>query len=440
MSLRLFSKDTFVEAKKNVFTPSKAITSPEHLFGRSKQLDQIARAFASDGKQVFIYGERGVGKTSLAKTAAYLHQSSDADPVIVSCESGSSFGQIVADIATNCLPPADIITTRSASAKRLVAGVKGLSLELAQEIEKGAIPEISNINRAITVLKYIASMHSHAPVVIVDEFDRIESTQTKASFAEFIKQISDQDLPIRFIFCGIAKDVESLIGQHFSAGRYMAPVELGPLPADALWEIFNQAERVFGIEIDKELKIRASRIADGYPYFMHLIGDCLLWNMFQEEPALDAATPELFERSVQQAVEDAEPMLRDCYDAATKKYANEDYHEVLWAVSAVRVFPKKWTEIFEKYYLEIVRRFRQDNSLTAEQFYSRIYKLTKDTHGEILRTNENGWYSFRENVVRSYVRLRAVEAGVNLDVDLPGPLSTSGGSGAPLPTINLPRR
>lgn len=439
MSLRLFSYEAFIEAKKKVFTPSKAVTSPENLHGRSRQLDQITRAFSSDGKQVFIYGERGVGKTSVAKTAAYMHQSADADPVIVSCESGSTFSQLIEDLALSCLPVADIVTTRTSSAKRLVAGVKGLSLELAQQIEKGSIPEITNINRAISVLKYIALMHSKAPVVIIDEFDRIESTQTKASFAEFIKQISDQDLPMRFIFCGIAKDVESLIGQHFSAGRYMAPVELGPLPADALWEIFNQAENAFGVQIDKELKIRASRIADGYPYFMHLIGDSLLWNMFQENPSSDVASPELFERSVQQAVEDAEPMLRDCYDAATKKYANEDYHEVLWSVSAVRVFPKKWTEIYEKYYKGIVRVGRPDGMLTAEQFYSRLNKLTKKSHGEILKTNENGWYAFRENVVRSYVRLRAVEAKIELDVDLPGPLSHEGGSGAPLPSATVPR-
>jgi hypothetical protein len=422
MSLRLLSHEAFVEAKRTVFFPSKAITSPEHLFGRSKQLDQISRAFASDGKQVFIYGERGVGKTSLAKTAAIIHQSSDNEPAIVSCEGSSTFSQIMEDVAVACLPP-DSLMRKLSTSKALNIGVKGLSLEMAQQIENGSVPPVTNINRAIAILKYIAQMHSRQPVVIIDEFDRIEEPSQKRSFAEFIKQISDQDLPIKFIFCGISKDIESLIGQHFSAGRYMAPVELGPLPHDALWQIFDHAEHVFGIEIDRELKIRAGRIADGYPYFMHLIGDCLVWNMYAEQPKADVATPELFERSVQQAVEDAEPMLRDCYDTATKKYVNEDYHEILWAVSAVRVFPKKWDEIYERYYRDGILALQSDRVLPKDQFYKRILKLTKPSHGEILRTNETGWYAFRENVVRSYVRLRAVEAGVELDVDLPGPLA-----------------
>jgi energy-coupling factor transporter ATP-binding protein EcfA2 len=425
MSLRLFSKTSFIEAKKQVFFPSKAISSPEHLFGRGKQLDQISRAFASEGKQVFIYGERGVGKTSLAKTAAYIHQSADNHPVIIGCEATSTFQQIMEDIALGCLPPHLVMAQKSVSTRRNSAGFTGLSSEMTEQIERGSIPSLSNINRAVSVLKYISSLHSKEPVVIIDEFDRIECAAAKKSFAEFIKQISDQDLNIKFIFCGIAKDIESLIGQHFSAGRYMAPVELGPLQADALWEIFDRAEEVFGIEIDRELKIRASRIADGYPYFMHLIGDCMLWNMFQDEGQPDVATPAIFEKSVQQAVEDAEPMLRECYDAATKKYANEDYHEVLWAVSSVRVFPKKWREIFDKYYVEIIKPYSPEDRLSAEAFYSRLLNLTKESHGEILKTNENGWYAFRENVVRSYVRLRAVEAGIDLEVDLPGPLSSS---------------
>lgn len=51
-------------------TPSDSIKTPERLFGREKTLQTIDRAFASPGRQIFIFGDRGVGKTSLALTAA----------------------------------------------------------------------------------------------------------------------------------------------------------------------------------------------------------------------------------------------------------------------------------------------------------------------------------------------------------------------------------
>lgn len=43
-------------------TPSDSIKTPERLFGREKTLRTIDRAFASPGRQIFIYGDRGVGK------------------------------------------------------------------------------------------------------------------------------------------------------------------------------------------------------------------------------------------------------------------------------------------------------------------------------------------------------------------------------------------
>ena len=420
MSLRLFSEDTFIESKAKVFFPSKAITSPENLVGRVAQLDKIKRAFSNDGKQVFIYGERGVGKTSLAKTAAFLYQSCDNEPILVACSPDSKFSDIMRDIVRGCLPDNEAMRKVTNSEHRNL-GVKGLSHQAVKTIEQGDVPEITNVNEAIKLLKFAGQLHSDKPVVIVDEFDRIGDNQERGKFADFLKQISDQELEIRFIFCGISKDIDGLIGEHFSAGRYISPVELGPLPPDALWQIFERAEEVFGVTIDKEIKIRAGIIADGYPYFMHLIGDSLLWNMFQER--CDIATAPVFDNSIGQAVDEAEPMLKQHYDNATQKYESVDYREVLWSVAAPKVFPKKWKEIYDEYYKKMVSRTESGPKLSPDNYYKRLLNLTKPSHGEILHTNENGWYQFRENVVRSYVRLRAAEAGVDLGPDLPGPLS-----------------
>ena len=57
-------------------TPSDSIKTPDRLYGREKMLQTIDRAISSPGRQIFIYGDRGVGKTSLAMTSAYLHTAS----------------------------------------------------------------------------------------------------------------------------------------------------------------------------------------------------------------------------------------------------------------------------------------------------------------------------------------------------------------------------
>lgn len=232
-----------------------------------------------------------------------------------------------------------------------------------------------------------------------------------------MKQASDQELDIKFIFCGIAQDIESLIGSHLSAGRYIAPIELGRLRLNELWEIIQSPCDELGIEIDKEYLIRAGQIADGYPYFMHLLGHCLFWSLNNAQFETATVRFENFEEAVRESVTDAEPILKDAYDKATKKY-DKIYEEVLWAASAGSHLERKWQDTYEIYQADVISIPPARPSIGKDTFYKRMLALTKPEFGEILQTNKNGWYRFSENVVRSYVRLRATESGMSLAPDM----------------------
>jgi AAA ATPase-like protein len=72
--------------------------------GREKTLTTIDRAFSSPGRQVFIYGDRGVGKTSLAQTAANLHTGVENLPIYVMCGRTNNFGQMIQAIGNAIVP------------------------------------------------------------------------------------------------------------------------------------------------------------------------------------------------------------------------------------------------------------------------------------------------------------------------------------------------
>src|SRR5690349_21737323 len=71
MAIKRLDQERFVQILQQHLRPSSPIESFEHLYGREKQLEQIKQAMFSPGRHVFIYGDRGVGKTSLARTAAF---------------------------------------------------------------------------------------------------------------------------------------------------------------------------------------------------------------------------------------------------------------------------------------------------------------------------------------------------------------------------------
>lgn len=92
-------KYEFGKHLNRALSPSSPISSIEYLYGRQKELTQIERALMSKGRNIFIFGERGVGKTSLAKTAANQYQSSDREFIDVSCAPDTSIKNLVSNIA-----------------------------------------------------------------------------------------------------------------------------------------------------------------------------------------------------------------------------------------------------------------------------------------------------------------------------------------------------
>ena len=77
MAIKGISRDEFIRLLPQLLTPTTPIRSAEFLRGRDKILEDIRRAFIQPGRHVFIHGDRGVGKTSLAQTAAIEHQSAN---------------------------------------------------------------------------------------------------------------------------------------------------------------------------------------------------------------------------------------------------------------------------------------------------------------------------------------------------------------------------
>lgn len=51
----------------NVFTPNNPISEAARFAGRSRQLEEVADALLTRGADLIIFGERGSGKSSLAR-------------------------------------------------------------------------------------------------------------------------------------------------------------------------------------------------------------------------------------------------------------------------------------------------------------------------------------------------------------------------------------
>lgn len=413
MAIRDMSEPEFVEILQNYLTPSSPIQRLQALRGRQEQVTQITRAFHSPGRHVFVHGDRGVGKSSLALSVGNYLCAEGERPIQLACN-GETFYSIMRNLGGQLLSTSP--TKGGLQSGAVGVSGYGFSAKVEAQLAAKEVPELHTLNDVVSLIRYCVERGHGERVVIFDEFDALGGDTERALFADFIKQVGDQSVPIKMFFTGIGQSLEELLAAHHSCYRYLASVSLSPLNWDGRLAIIGAAAEALGIEVDMSTQYRIGSISDGFPHYIHLICEKLFWVVFDDPNVISAVTPEHYKSAINEAVQDIEPFLRELYETATRKY-NNDYQEVLWAVADHHEFSRRSTDIFASY-TDIMKQ-RGGSSVDRTKFNNRMNALKRASHGEILVGTRQGWYELREPILRGYIRLRAEREGVSLAQEHP---------------------
>ena len=413
MAIVGFSKHQFGQRLNEVLFASQPIQTIEHLYGREKELDRIEKALFAAGRHIFIYGDRGVGKSSLAATAANQYQSVDASYIDIGCSPDATLRSVVANIAYQAID-----ASRLKKEKRnlsVQADLRYLKASLASETSSANLhEEIVSLADAVEVLREAASLHSDKPIVVLDEFDRIRSPEERNAFADLIKQMGDKKVPLKMIFTGVASSLDSLLGAHQSAIRQLEGIELHKLSWDARWDIVIKAADTFGLAVDREIYIRIAAVCDGYPYYAHFITEKILWCVFDDPREVSHVGWDHYHAGLRIAIDGISAELKRPYQEAVNRRST-DYEEVLWATADSEYLQRFMKQMYASY--EYIMRQRKNGvALTYDKFSARIRKLRDIKFGGILINDLNnpGLYTYREKMLRGYVRMQAEAQGIEL--------------------------
>jgi len=418
MTISNLTQDRFEEILQEHVRPSRAIESIEHLFDRERQLNRIEEALSSPGRHVFIYGDRGAGKTSLARTAAFKHHPSVGEPVYSACGQQTSFSAIVRDIASQLDNRSHLRNTDKTLSAGAKASVNGFGLEGSYS-EKETQRELTglDLNAATAAIKEASTARPGRSVIVVDEFENLPSVEDRHLFAELIKQLSDRGVPVSLIFCGIGGSLEDLLQGHNSAQRYIEEVQLPspPLSYTGRWAIIDAACEALGLTLNQDSRLRIAQVSDGFPHYVHLVGQKLFWGAFRAPTPVVELTPEDYMEAVKEALGSVESRLRSAYDVATKK-DQDTYQEVLWAVADHFELERNNRRVYNESYVRVMEDVGRP-ALSFDDFQARLTNLKSARHGSILKSERRGWIRFSENLLRGYVRLVAESKGVRLALE-----------------------
>ena len=232
------------------FSPGAPIRTLTDLSGRIEQIQRLSDIMLRAGEHAIVFGERGVGKTSLSQT---FHTGLNRPT------------RKVQEIHVNCHPDDSFTSLWKKVFRRMGVTVDG-GRTTVDQLYPG---EITSDDVEVELGNYSLN---DLPIIILDEFDQVQDERTKSLITATIKSMSDHRVHSKIVLVGIAGDVADLVAQHASLSRNLKQVKMPRLDLVDLEGIVGPRLRRCGMSIEDDALFQIAFLARGLPYYCHLVG------------------------------------------------------------------------------------------------------------------------------------------------------------------------
>lgn len=376
------------------FTPSKPVSSPSNLRGRDEEIEKILGALTTPGMHCMIYGDRGIGKSSLALSTLEGGKADEVLPEVVfeyRCIKNTRFKDIIEKAALfidEAYKRNKVETTKKYGGRAKFLDI--FSADVSREEKITIEQEELTANKAAEVVRHLEA------VLLIDEFDVIDD-EVKHEVAEFVKQLSDATSPFKVLIVGIASDGGALIAGHKSVTRCMHEIKLPRVQDQFLEEIVNNGESGLAITFEAPVKSSIISISSGFPYFTHLLcKECAEEAIKQNSKVVDDS---VFNLAIISAVKNTEGQLKRSYEKAVTSSRTDMYPKIIYSAAKFnneQFTIKSWIE-----------QIKQDHGLelTSGSINNFTGKLTKEERGSVLTLVRRGVYKITDPRMPSYILL-----------------------------------
>ncbi len=245
-------------ALRDALGASQPVVARETFAGRRDAMAALINAVEEQRVHVVVYGERGIGKTSLAHVFAETAREARYHVIYASCGTAANFPDMFRSVLAR-IP-------RIYHASVLPNSPEG---EKAGTLET-MLPE--GVFGARELAEVLSSVVGTRVIVILDEYDRVVDVNFRREVAELIKNLSDRAARVQLVITGVALNLDELIGYAPSIRRNIAGLPMTPLAASEVRELLRMGEVAAEITYSKDALTLITRMAGGSPYLVRLLG------------------------------------------------------------------------------------------------------------------------------------------------------------------------
>ncbi len=372
---------------RDAFSPSLPITNPRLLAGRTEALKTLIRAVEDLKLHIVIYGERGMGKTSLLQILKQLAESAKYQVVYHSCGEDAHFPDMFRAIAAE-IPLLYYEGFDVASADRRHTG------SLASLLPTGDF-NVSQLSDTF------AKLSNTRVLIMLDEFDRSPTGLFRRNIAQLVKNLSDRSVKVQLVIAGVAGNLSDLVEHIPSIRRNILGFRIPELKPTEVQQMVSIGEEISGLIFDPEASAQVIAMANGSPYLAALLSQYASFGALDRGASIVApvdvvnavaqVADELRARLSDASGEAVDRALVDGWGATLHTFANHSMHDMgcLDADTVQGV-------LADRRFLDVAEQLRETYGLLITAFDEKPER-----------------YRFREEGLGSYIWLRLAENGVN---------------------------
>lgn len=359
------------------FTPGTPVGRLDMLAGRMQQLTDVVSAVSMDGQHVGLYGERGVGKTSLANVLAEFFDSARLrahfQTVRVNCSTDDTFTSLWHNVFVE------------------------LGIDEESTSDRELSPEI--VRRRLETLAPPA-------LIVLDELDRLEDDVALTGLADTIKTLSDHAVPSTLVLVGVARSIGELIGEHASIVRALVQIEMPRMSVTELAEILAKGCGQAGLRPPDPAAVEEiTTLSEGLPHYTHLLGLHAGQHTVQDDRT--EITSEDVRRAIPKAVD--RHTILDAYQQATRS-ARKDalFAEVLLACALA---PKNQLGFFTSGSIRAPLEVIAGRKIDIPAFSNHLSQFLEPARGAVLQregSSRRYFYRFTDPIFQPYVILKGL--------------------------------
>jgi len=291
-----------ISAKESPFTPGRPV-QPEYFVARIKEIQRLERAIkqtiSGRNENVFITGQRGIGKSSLAGFIKYLAEKEHNLIGSHCCLGGvgsleEAMGVVFEKLLQDCTDKS-LFDRLRAMFDNYIEGATLFRVGVQFTKNKAKLMTlVSNFLPALRKMYDEAKQSGKKGLILI--LDDLNGISDIPQFSQFLKSsvdtlaLSTERLPIFVVLVGLPERRGELIRHQPSVARIFDVIDLPVMSNSESEEFFRRMFERINTTISSDGLTLMVTLSGGLPMLMHEIGDAVFWqnedNRISEKDAL----------------------------------------------------------------------------------------------------------------------------------------------------------